>query len=1033
MFQVAYSFSASRSQRIAKGLLGPSCLLFLSSLAFAVPAKDVLTLTSAGAIHDLPDNLIAQSHAHLTATITYYDGPELLLFVQDPTGGVFIHIDHQYPFRAGQLISVDGSVEKGFRANVAPHASIKLLGVGSALHAEDADYASLVSGRMDCRLVNVTGVVRDAVIEYHPQTHLNALHMDLSLPEGEVGVYVTDLSEIEPTSLLGAVVRLRAVAGGIFDAKQQPSGVMLHVSGSKEITVLSRPKSPALNLPITNISDVFPTMRTVDSSPRIHIRGSVAYYASGESAVLEHDGQSLYIETRETKPLVIGQVVDAYGFADNHGYSPSLRETVLIPTGDTEKIEPVSTNYQGALTGAFSDRLISIEGTLVSQLRTPGLESLTLNLDGYLVRGTIPSREHLQNIPIGSRVRLIGICRVVTGGPWREPILFSIASRTASDIRIVSPASWWTIRHLAALLVVLLAAALAVALWAFLLRLRVATQNWQISRSMDIARHRSAFLEQISDNVPLEHLLANLCCVVTALLPGSEAEVQLTQRPQDVSIKARSVLFHSRLEIEGEYLGEFVVYGCPRGIGDGAEEVIRTLRELIAIMLRHKTLHGRLVHHSTHDPLTNLPNRRFCEDRIKEMIDATTERSGKLSVVYVDVDRFKEVNDRHGHYIGDLYLQALSKRLSAHLRSEDMLARIGGDEFIVLIPDAGIQEGNIILERLRSCFNLPFVFDDVTIQGSASFGIAHCPEHGLSREELEAHADSAMYVEKHFRRGQDSAPIGLLTTHELKKALASNRFRLTYQPQFSPLGMLTGLEALVRLEDPVLGTIMPGSFIAVAESTDFIVNLGDWILRTALEQATDWQIARRNAVVLAVNISARQLEQPGFAAQVLSYLEEFGFPAECLELELTERTLLSKEKSVLHQINLLARAGIRISLDDFGTDHSSLSLLHRLPISTVKIDRSFVKALRSESRALPVVEAIITMAKGLHLRVIAEGVEDAEVIARMLSLGEMEFQGYWFSHPAAAHEVSKALEMWCEGMDMSAVERIKSGSVNDVA
>ena len=995
-------------------------------------AEKPLTVTSAGAIHDLPDSLIARAHAHITGTITYYDAPELLLFMQDVTGGVFVHIDHDYPFRTGQLISVDGAVEKGFRANVAPHASITLLGTGDALQAEDVDYASLVSGEVDCRLVNVTGIVRDAVIEYHPQTHLNALHMDLLMPEGEVGVYVKDFSDIEPTSLLGTVVRLRAVAGGIFDAKQQPTGVMLHVPGSKEITVLSRPRSSALNLPITKISDVFMTMRSVNASPRIHVRGSVAYYSSGESAVLEDQGQSLYVETRETKALAIGQVVDAYGFADNRSYSPSLRETVLIPTGETEEIKPVATNYQGALSGAFSDRLISLQGHLVSQLRTPGQETLTLNVDGHLIRGTIPAREHLRDIPVGSRIEMIGICRVVAGGPWRDPLYFSVASRSSSDIRVISPASWWTTQHLAVLLVVLLSAALAVALWAFLLRLRVTKQNGQITRSMEIARYRSLLLEQISDNLPLKQLLAELGSVVTKLVPGGDAEVQFAERPVDICIKTRKVSFRSGLEIEGKYIGEFVVYDDPCGTGQGSEEVIQMIRELIAVILRQTTMHRRLVHHSTHDPLTNLPNRRFCEDKINEAIEWASQQSRTLAVVYVDVDRFKEVNDQHGHQVGDLYLQALSKRLSMLLRADDMLARIGGDEFIILLPGAESKEGIRILERLRECFNLPFVFNEITIRGSASFGIAHYPEHGICREELEAHADGAMYIEKHFRGEDASAPLGLLTTQELKKALIADRFRLAYQPQFSSSGVLTGLEALVRLEDPVLGTILPGSFIAIAESTDFIVDLGDWILRKAVEQASEWQLVSQNSVVLAVNVSARQIEQPTFAGKVLSYLDEFKIPAQCLELELTERTLLSRNEMVFNQIDLLAHAGVKISLDDFGTSHSCLSLLHRLPISTVKIDQSFVRALRSEPRVLSVLEGIITMAKGLHLRVIAEGVEDADVIARMMTIGDTEFQGYWFSRPLPAEKITATFEAWSKGVDMTEVKNRGRSLRNDV-
>ncbi len=785
-----------------RGLL--LCCCFIPAASVEGLCQDPVVVTSAGAVHNLPGDLTARAQVRFKGTITYYDAPELIMFVQDDTGGVFVNVDHAYPFHAGQTVAIAGGARKSYRTEVAPNPAISLASAARPLHPVAATYGDLASGKMDCRLVSVQGIVRDAVIEFHPQSRSNTLHMNLSLRGGEVEVYVKDFTDIEPVSLLGAEIHLEAVAGGGFDSKDQLKGIMLYVPGSKEIRILSHPEVSPLNLPLTDISDVFSTLRSDDSSPRLHVRGTIVYYASGDSVVLEHEGRSLYVQTRETKPLSVGEVVDAYGFADNHNYSPSLRQAVLIPTGQTERIAAVPVNYEMAMSGMFSDQLISIEGTLVSQLRTPELETITLNVDGRLIRGTIPSLEHLLDLPIGSRIRLSGVCRIVTGGPWREPVLFSVASRTPADIRIISTASWWTVRHLAFLLGALLIAALLIALWACLLRIRIKGQSKQIKRSMEIARSRSRILERISNNDPLLELLEELAKLAMDYLPGTSVHVKSPAEAYSNICETDATLFHCPVEDGGEPVGALVVQGWPQCTKTEADEVTQMLRELIALAVRQRALHSQLVHHSTHDPLTNLPNRRLSEQKINEELAAASTNAGKVSIVYIDVDHFKAVNDKHGHRIGDLYLQSIGRRLSKQLHVQDVLARVGGDEFVVLIPGVGLEDARAILERLQNCFELPFILDGTSIEGSASFGLASYPDHGSSREELERHADNAMYLAKRNRHGKATESVSPFITADPGCALERNLFRLDYQPQFSRSGEVTELEALLRLEDPLL-------------------------------------------------------------------------------------------------------------------------------------------------------------------------------------------------------------------------------------
>jgi EAL domain-containing protein (putative c-di-GMP-specific phosphodiesterase class I) len=296
------------------------------------------------------------------------------------------------------------------------------------------------------------------------------------------------------------------------------------------------------------------------------------------------------------------------------------------------------------------------------------------------------------------------------------------------------------------------------------------------------------------------------------------------------------------------------------------------------------------------------------------------------------------------------------------------------------------------------------------------------PDHGTTAEELKRHADIEMYFAKHHGRVEEeeqapevSGPPALFSRADLEAALAADQFKVFYQPQFSSFGQLRGLEALIRLEDPVLGLVPPNSFIVIAEASDFIVQLGAWVLRQALSDAVAWRIERMPGVRIVVNIAARQIEQPDFADQVLSALKEFGVAGQSLELEITERTVVQDIQNAVHQLSLIRSHGVTISLDDFGIEHSSLSVLHRLPFDTVKVDRSFVHAIDSEPGVLPVIEAIVSLGRSMGKRIVAEGVETEQQIATLLQIGDMDFQGYAFSPPVPADTIASNLDGWSNG------------------
>ena len=597
-----------------------------------------------------------------------------------------------------------------------------------------------------------------------------------------------------------------------------------------------------------------------------------------------------------------------------------------------------------------------------------------------------------------------------------------------------NPHAAWLSANLSLIPSLLFLGTLAAIAWvAFLkarLNWRVATQNAWINRSVSIARERSRVLEIISSNHKLDHLLSEICASAVHLLPGTECTYNLRLDHELVAADAekdaaagRKVLFEISLRNDAERsVGRMIVSSGPGYIPeDDNEQIYTMLSELTTFAMRNSQLYQGLVYHSTHDPLTELPNRRLYESRLADALQWAEQRGSGLAVVYIDVNRFKHVNDKHGHKVGDLYLKQISARLRHELRPVDLLARVGGDEFIIILPfPESFDRVHSVISRLKTCFHHPFNLDGTIITGSASFGFARYPQDGRTAEELTRVADHAMYICKHDAHvAQEARGTVILTPDELGLALINGDFRLAYQPQFSAGGRLKGLEVLLRLEHPVLGFIPPGAFIAVAERHSIIVDIGTWALRTALKDAIRWDLKYGDPVTLGVNVSTRQLQEPDYAMSVLKCLDEYSFPAERLEIELIERSLmLSGEEAVLQQLEQLRRAGVRISLDDFGTEQSCLGLLHKLPIDTIKLDHSFIRAMDDEPRVVPIVQAIVYMATSLGKRVIAEGIEHVGPVPALLSMGAMDFQGYLLSRPIPASEVDELIHTWRSGIVM---------------
>jgi diguanylate cyclase (GGDEF)-like protein/PAS domain S-box-containing protein len=425
-----------------------------------------------------------------------------------------------------------------------------------------------------------------------------------------------------------------------------------------------------------------------------------------------------------------------------------------------------------------------------------------------------------------------------------------------------------------------------------------------------------------------------------------------------------------------------------------------------------------LKQHAYHDMLTGLPNRLLFENHFRRQLVYASRHSHSLAVLFIDLDRFKLVNDSFGHAVGDLLLQQVAHRLSQSLHEADLISRLGGDEFNILVTnvDSADQVARLA-EKIIDLLSQPFQLNNQDLIIGASVGISLFPDDGVDSATLIKKADIAMYRAKemggnhYFFYRDEMATKGMKRLEDLtalRKALANEDFYLVYQPQFDLASrQLVGVEALLRWNHPTIGTILPGDFIPLAEETGLIAPIGEWVLRQACMQHVKWKRLGLPPLRIAVNISSFQFQHTDFVETISAVLDELSMDPTQLELELTESVIMKNVDTAIQVLNQLKDMGITIAVDDFGTGYSSLSYLRRLPIHVVKIDRSFLQDISSHPGNSCIVKAIITMAHSLQLKVVAEGIETEEQLRILQSYHCDMGQGYLFSKPLPAEDVPR--------------------------
>ncbi|VAW66356.1 diguanylate cyclase/phosphodiesterase (GGDEF & EAL domains) with PAS/PAC sensor(s) [hydrothermal vent metagenome] len=467
-----------------------------------------------------------------------------------------------------------------------------------------------------------------------------------------------------------------------------------------------------------------------------------------------------------------------------------------------------------------------------------------------------------------------------------------------------------------------------------------------------------------------------------------------------IEINSMGVYSSHNEKHEKKFIG---TYGIARDITDKieAEEIIRF--------------------QAYHDMLTRLPNRTLLNDRLSQAITHARRNKTSLSIMFLDLDRFKMINDTLGHIVGDHLLQAVAMRLKHCLREGDTLARLGGDEFTLLLPDVNNQQdAKRIAEKIIKSLADPFKIDNHELFVSTSIGISQFPEDGNTIESLIKHADIAMYSVKDSGKNNyqfyDKKMIhaysdNLSLENDLRRALDNKQFEIYYQPQINvETQEIFAMEALIRWNHPERGMINPNDFIGLAEETRLIKQIGDWILQAACEQLKTWRDLGFNDIRIAINVSAIQLEQNNFVEFVLEQLTKNKIPGEYLEIEITENTLMHDTDAGVDKLRELSNHGIKIAIDDFGTGYSSLNYLKHLPIDTLKIDQSFIRDMSKSEEDSSIIKAIISMAKGLKLNIISEGVETQEQLKQLKRWRCKNMQGFLFGRPMPNDDALKVLQ-----------------------
>ncbi len=761
------------SVRWASRGIVPVVLLGCAWIAWAAPMpltrmEQVLSLSNAQAALALP--------VVVEGTVTFIRPQNGSLFLSNGDQAVYVDFPRDIGLDAGDRVRVTGVTGASFHPRILA-SEVKFLGHGELPKPIAASYNDLIHARLDCRFVTVTGQVLAAAFD--DAAPGPGARISVRMAGGDVSVILAHAGTLTPEDLPGAEIQVTGTASGAFDSKMELAGIWIDLASPNQLTVLRRAKRNVWTTPLTPISEVGFGYQDENKSERVRIAGTLTYFEPGSLAVIQNGNHSILVETRTTQPLHAGDAVEATGFPDIDQESIRMVDGQLRELRERPKammVEPKSIDWDDASTGRNAFDLVSMEGEVVAEVKDGRVEMYILRSGDHLFSASIRQSSAdakmgvlAEPITVGSHIRVTGDCFVDSGDHWRDRLWFEVRMRSPEDVELIELPSWWTVERLIYVVGALALVILTAVGWVALLGYKVREQTEVLERkSLEEAasqrrfalyeQKRGMILERISRARPLGEIIEEVTGLVSFRLHGAYCWAELNEewdpggdgtRPSDFSVASETLI-----GTEGESLGTLHVSAAFEAT-ELAEirEALAVGARLAELAITTQRLYQDLRRRSEYDLLTDIPNRFSFERQIVGMLEEVGREGCKLGLVYVDLDRFKEVNDRYGHRVGDFFLQEVALRMKQQLRGRDVLARIGGDEFIALIPGIPTRgDAEEIVQRIERCFDAPFVIEGYTLQGAASIGLAVSPEDGVDKDDLQRAADMAMYLHKEQKR-----------------------------------------------------------------------------------------------------------------------------------------------------------------------------------------------------------------------------------------------------------------------------------------
>jgi diguanylate cyclase (GGDEF)-like protein len=720
-------------------------------------------------IRSLSRSQIDESRAVvIEATVTYFRPQVRNLFVQDGDQGIFIETTTRQKLIPGDRVRIAGTTHWDYNANIISN-DITVLSHGALPRPFPANFEQLIRGQFDTRLVKVRGTVHAADMNEPVRNEEPTATLKVLTEGGFIEAEITGADRVALEHLLDAEVEITGIDAGRFDGKRQLTGVILRVNSLTDVKAIKAAAVNPWSLPVTAMDEILHVFKEKSETGRVRVSGTATYFEPGSALVLQNETKSLWIKTKSLGPVRIGDLVEATGFPDTDDGFLVLNESEIQDTAVAAPVKAIPVTSQELRDSKHIYDLVSIEGEVITETRQRSQDEYVVLSDGQIFSVVFSHRvatndlPPLRDIPVGSRIRATGICVTEDANPFRRDVPFNVLVRSTQDLEVIAPPSILTVRNMTRLVVILLLGLLAVgarALWTGRnMRRRVAELGY-------LSQRRGEILEDINVSRPLTETLERITELGSMSLKGAPCWCKLSDGPtlgncpanldtSSLRIVEIPIVAHS-----GQHLGSiysaFDARTKPRS--DRAKALTATAA-LATLAIETSRMHSDLVHRSEFDMLTEIQNRFAFEKHLQKLIDEARGTAGMFALIYIDLDDFKLVNDRHGHQTGDLYLHRVAERMKHQLRPGDMLGRLGGDEFGVLVPVIhNREEADEIADRLERCFDEPFTVGDQALRGSASIGIALHPIDGTTDDALMSIADAAMYGKKRQKQRLSEVP-----------------------------------------------------------------------------------------------------------------------------------------------------------------------------------------------------------------------------------------------------------------------------------